>query len=313
VKHLRVLCAAIAANAFYISAVDAQMLVQRDAARAGPSYDNLARRVAKLRARWIASGHRSPGALPAIVSASFVQPQVNVLRAPGAPEVALKLKSGDAGISYITLTIANTDDTESVYVNDSLPAYPLQQAPIEKLAILCTSFFEGFGIYSKPGTWSVTSISVTSNSGSSVYYSGADLASVFPNNVITIVNNGPQDLTLPSFGAGQILTPTVSLGGGTPYFAASLEVAHKGFFGVTNISLSVQPPGEGFPLAVFGSVPGPLAKGKIIAYDDLQGDPVGIYTITNISVCDIANNCLNDSSAADIKAAFGTTTFTVTN
>ena len=283
--------------------------------KGAPNQDALLRRAAVLRAQWAARGEAArPAALPSIKSASFANSPVNVIKPPAGPEVTLKLKSGESGISSIQINMISPSGMQGIFGGYSLPPYPPQQPPSQTLTILVTSLFGGggFNIFTEAGTWTVTNITLLSGSGSIVSYSGSALAEVFPNNALTVINPVRHDTTLPSFGTGTILTPTVSLSSPSPYFAANLEVAHK-TFGVTSLNLSIQPPGNGFPLESYSEIPAPITKGTALTFDELsEGDPVGTYTITGIMVCDIAGHCLNDNSAADIQAAFGTTTFQVT-
>ena len=196
-----------------------------------------------------------------------------------------------------------------------LPPYPAETATeTVKFQIPSPNFgFGGFGLYAQPGAWTITGLQLMSKDGNSTNYFGSELTALFPGIVLTVVNSGTPDVTPPTFGKGKILTPTVSIGGSSPYFAARMAVADD-LSGVANVLVVALAPGGNFP-AVFASanVPLPIQHGHVIPYAMLPANAAtGTYTIDSFGVCDAAGNCAGGSGAAAVKAEFGATTFQVT-
>jgi hypothetical protein len=144
-------------------------------------------------------------------------------------------------------------------------------------------------------------------------YSQAQLAGIFAKPYITVVNNGPVDITPPVVTAGQVLTPTVSLSSPDPTFEATLTGSDD-ISGVDQAFVIVQPPGGSFGQVNQVPVPVPSLSGTYTAYSSIfSGQPTGTWSITGYELCDIAGNCYADTNAADVQTLFGTTSFTVTN
>lgn len=278
-----------------------------------------ARLTASLKERWakiVASG-AAPQVIvePALLAGRVLTPRIVIGRAPGAPEVELEIDAGTVGANSVSVEMVSPSGAHSVYdFGTSLPIYP-PQTRHTRFALQVTSPFgqDGFSIYTEAGNWTVQQVAVQSNDGNSTNYSGGELASVFPNPVVDIVNR-EQDITMPTAGAGAVLTPTVSLSSASPVFAASLVVADN-LSGVSSVSLSIMPPGgNGFSgQEAYTSLAAPLVRGTAYPAERFSSSAAtGTYSITGYSVCDYAGNCLSDSVAADIKKTFGTTTFEVT-
>jgi hypothetical protein len=278
----------------------------------------IAQKTETLRAQWarlVAEG-KAPSVItePSLVAGKVLTPRIFVGRPPGAPEVELELDAGTVGIDGVSVVMtspsgAHTESADGV----RLPLYP-PQTRHTKFVLQISSSFVGlnFGIYSEAGNWSVQQVLIFSKDGKVVGYNGSyELAPFFPSTVVQIVNPTP-DITPPTFGSGGILTPTVSLSSNSPTFVASLAVADN-LSGVGAVALVISTPGTGYTQDAYLSLPAPLLKGTVYPGLSFNAQSVtGTYTITDFSVCDNANNCVGDNSAADIKKIFGATTFEVT-
>ena len=167
--------------------------------------------------------------------------------------------------------------------------------------------------YSQPGQWMLTAAYLGDYSGNYASYTQAQLAALFPTPYITVVNNGPIDITPPTVKSGKVLTPTVSLSSPVPVFEATLT-GRDDLSGLYAPYVGIEQPGGSYSLVDNALMPFPLKSGTGTAYSTVYaGAPTGTWTITFYAFCDVAGNCFTDSSAADVQTLFGTTTFQVTN
>jgi len=166
--------------------------------------------------------------------------------------------------------------------------------------------------WSQPGRWTLTSAQIFDVQYNYTEYDQAQLAAMFPEPYITVVNNGLVDVTPPVVTAGHILTPSVSLSSPVPTFRVTLT----GTDDVSGIGVSfvvVEAPGGTFGQTLLAPVPTPTKAGTVVAYASLfTGQKTGKWSITGYGLCDLAGNCLSYSKEADVKKLFGTTSFTVT-
>jgi hypothetical protein len=127
---------------------------------------------------------------------------------------------------------------------------------------------------------------------------------LFPSVTVAVTNNGTPDTTPPTASHGKILTPTVSLSGASPYFAASLTVADN-LSGVASASISLASTN-----GVFGAgtqLLAPVSAGKVVAFADLSSTGVapGTYTVDGYTLCDAADNCASSADPAEAQKLFG--------
>jgi len=166
--------------------------------------------------------------------------------------------------------------------------------------------------WAQPGEWQLTSVLIFDTQQNYTQYNQAQLAKLFPKPYITVVNKGAVDITPPVVTAGKILTPTVSLSSPVPVFRATLT----GSDDVSGIGISfvvIKAPGSQFGQTILAPVQTPIKAGTVDAYAPIaSGSPTGKWSITGYGLCDLAGNCFTYSSESDIKALFGTTSFTVT-
>jgi hypothetical protein len=273
-------------------------------------------RAAQLRAAWAASGpHPSTVIYPSVTSGRILTPSVDVQKAPGQAIVRLTIASGLVGASSVSITLTSPSGKHAVTnLSGYLPAYPV--AAKQTFDFLVQSPFAngGLGPYSESGPWKLTQVMLTPDDGNFITYSGDLLTVLFPSLTVNVKNANPADITPPTFGVGKIMTPAVSLSAATPVFAVRLPVADD-LSGVTNVSISILPPGATFPsLAAYAALTAPARKASVVAsmqFNKTKNVP-GIYTINSISVCDFASNCREETAPAAIRKALGARTFRVT-
>lgn len=282
---------------------------------AGPERDQAMQLAASLRSQWTgrqASGQAPMSVVePSIVSGRMLTSSVNVGRAPGVPQMQVTLNAGTVGTLYFSTVLQSPSGIHSAVATTFLPAYPAQ-AGNQAVSFLATPSqgSSGFGLYAEPGVWTLSSITMISGDGQFLSYDAGQLAALFPAPSVTIVN-AAADITPPTVGAGSILTPVVSVGGPSPFFAVNLSVADAQS-GVSQVVVGFSgPPGSNVYLGANSALTLPLKKGQVVAYARMAPDTVrGNYTITSLSVCDAAGNCTTPPSAA---ATFPQTAFQVTD
>lgn len=274
---------------------------------------------AQLRADWArrtALGE-TPNTIvePSITAGKVLTSVVDVTKAPGVPAIQLTIAAGTVGVSSLSVNMMSASGLNGQLSLISLPPFPVEPATETVKLQLLPAFYlnPGFGLYAQPGAWAVSGVSLYSADGTTVSYSAASLAGLFPSVVVNVVNSGTPDATPPTVGTGSILTPSVSLSSALPYFAARLAVADN-LSGVTNFTIGIVPPGANFPTTdALASITFPIKHGQSVAFTRLpMNSALGTYTISQFTVCDVAQNCLNRTTPADIQAAFGATTFQVT-
>jgi hypothetical protein len=126
----------------------------------------------------------------------------------------------------------------------------------------------------------------------------------------------------PTISSGVLLNHTVSLGGVLPYLGVQVTVSDN-LSGVISGQLYLNMPDgqpyrglfpDAYPVIETGTYgPLPVTSGSFQFGDGFgPGLPTGTWTITGYQICDVANNCLTDTKAADVMALFRTNTITVT-
>jgi len=280
---------------------------------------DLAQRGEWLRTRWaqLAAQGLSPAttAEPSLGVSKILTPTINLSEAPGAPILQLAVHTGTVGIDIMFAELVSPSGKQSVTVEFGVPFPPGKTDKLQFDQLLQSPFSGegGFNIYSESGAWTLESVTLLSNDFSMIAYSGSQLASRFPSLTVNVVNNGTPDVTPPKAGKGKILTPSISLGSTTPYFAARLPVSDSNS-GVRSVTVSITPPGGSFPTdGAYSLLSAPVKAGEVTAYESFStSSPIGTYTINSFYVCDYAGNCLAGTSPSDIETAFGATSFQVT-
>ncbi len=283
---------------------------------------------AEIRHAWIASGHKAapPTASTCqVTGGKILTPKLNLTNQPAAPEVQVSFSGCPAeGISEIFVYFYPTITGQYLYsfYDPSTYSSPPQTHGTVAFQVVGGSYGYGeFNVFSAPGTWTLENLYIYDRTGNYRSYGQANLAALFPNVTIKLVNKLKPDTAPPLFTAAQVLTPMVSKSSSWPAFGAKLTLSDD-VSGVSSTSVTVCPPaGSSASCVGWNSyVSVPVLSGNVKDYDylcdpsthDCSAVPKGTWTIYGYGACDVANNCASDYNAADIMALFGTTTFRVT-
>jgi hypothetical protein len=263
------------------------------------------RAAAQALARAHGAGQRL--AAPEILSGKIISAVLNVAKAPALPEFSISYKAPGA-IDYVSFGFFSPSGQ---YYSGIFYFY----APSERAGTLLVSEPDyQLNLYSEPGVWTLSYIDIVDDDGSYAFYTTAELATLFPSNTMRVVNTVAPDVVPPTVLTAKILTPKVSAGGVFPWFEA-VVVAADNLSGFDYIDLLLQEPNGdiGYPASEYSSAPS--RKGAIVVGEDLSyatGSGLGTWTITGYQACDLADNCVTDTNAADVKKLFGNVTFEVT-
>ncbi len=272
----------------------------------------LEQHAAEARAYWAAHARPDGSTEPALTGGSILTPNINVAVAPGAPRIKLDIAPGSIGLSGFDIQLISPNNQQGVSVSGGPPSY-LPMKTREVLMVQVSSAFanQGFGFYTLPGDWTLNEITLFSMDGSIISYSAQQLSGLFSNLIVHITNPGTPDVTAPTLGKGSVLTPTIDLSDAMPYFEAKMHVADD-VSGVATVGMGFAAPDGSFGYGAYSTIFSPVKTGEVIASSAFQQTaPVGTYTINYLSVCDVAGNCTTKTSASDIQATLGTTTFVV--
>ena len=269
-------------------------------------------RAAALRQAWLTSGNPRTTTAPAIVSGKLLTPTLDVTVAPAAPQISVKFTTGPAGLSYIIAYFYSDTSGQSRYAEYYAPGDVDAPSPTKGTLKIEEPVGGALGLYSAAGSWTLETIYIADAAGNFTAYDEDQLSSLFPSLNITVTNSGTPDTQNPVIAAGKILTPTVKLSSAYPSFRTQLTVSDN-LSGVASVCVFVQEPGAGGGFCNDGVPPSPILNGTIDGDTILKGDPVGTWTIFGYQICDVAGNCVFDTSPTDVQALFGTTTFNVTN
>jgi hypothetical protein len=275
-------------------------------------------RAAQLRAAWIAAGHAIPPSAPVITSGKILTPTIKTTVAPAAPKFSITF-SGSTSLSFVEAVFASNSTGQELQVQYSTP----QGAPSPTNGTINIgqpdrplSFFspQNFTLYSAAGTWTLSYLNIADTSGNTNVYGEGQVATLFGGaNTITVTNPASPDTSAPMVSAGKILTPTVHIKSATPAFGAQLT-ATDNLSGVFFSCVYIEAPGDTTSSCYDNFSTAPFLSGSLHTWDYIgSSGKTGTWTITGYEVCDVATNCLYVSNASEVKALFGTTTFTVTN
>lgn len=276
-------------------------------------------RAAQLRKAWAASDRRNLTAAPSIVSGRILTSSIDTIHAPASPKISVRFDAS-AGLSSIGATFQSDSTGQTLLssydVGFGVPPLTSGKIMIEEPFAGITSDMGrgGLGLYAAPGTWTLVSLAIIDSSGTKTTYDQTQIPALFPSgSTIKVKNPASPDTKAPLVTAGKILTPTVHLSSTPASFGARMTVSDD-ISGVELPCVFVQPPGATAPFCAPIVLPAPVLSGTVESWTFIGGlGQTGTGTITGYEVCDVAGNCLVDSNASDVKALFGTTTFTVAN
>jgi hypothetical protein len=169
-------------------------------------------------------------------------------------------------------------------------------------------------LYSEPGTWTLTGVSVCGGSGPCSQYNGASLQALFPTLTFNVVNHDPADITAPTASAASIKTRVVSIANGpTPSISVH---ASDDLSGVGSVVVFATLPNFAGSLYLQNIPPSrPLKSGVFTATCQLPTSTTpGTYTVAYVILVDIAGNVVYINDSATLAKLFGNKmTFQVTN
>jgi hypothetical protein len=274
-----------------------------------------AARAAEIRKQWLAGHTMAPSLEPTITGGNILTSKLNAARQPAAPEYSVTFNTGPSGLSSVEAYFYSPGEKQYIYVAYGAPnpAPPLTSGTL-KILQPGNSYTDGmFSPYSVPGTWQLEDLYIYDRASNYTRYTQQQVAALFPGTSIALTNNGKPDGVDPVIAAGKILTPTVKLSSTYPFFRTELTVSDN-LSGVHDVGVWIQPPGGGNYMSGYNDPPAPVKSGKLVVYNDLGTSPkTGTWTITELEICDVAGNCVQDYDASDIQSLFGTTTFKVRN
>ncbi len=263
-------------------------------------------RAAELRAKYLASGHKDArGTAPAITGGAVTASTLTVGEAGQYPTITFSYQTDTPGLNSVYFTFASPNGEAFYSANFGEPGYTTSGTA--SFANIATP-----GLWSQPGAWTLTGISIVDNAGTTTSYDAKQVAQLFTGLSYSVVNNGLVDGIPPHLRGGKIVNDTVSLSDRYPLLKVKLPATDAGS-GLQIGYVIISPPGGGY--AFYEAVPLPLPVGKadIQAYTVFSPyDPTGTWSIVGFAVCDFANNCTGSTAQSAVIALLGTDTFTVT-
>jgi hypothetical protein len=266
-----------------------------------------ARDRAAARALALARGASPRLGAPEILSGKIESVVLNVAKAPAVPAFSITYKAPGA-IDTISFGFFSPNGQ---YYSGIFYFY----APSERAGTLVVSEPDyQLSLYAEPGVWTLAYVDIVDYDGSAAFYTTAELAALFPTPTMRVINPVAPDVVAPTALSAKILTPKVSAGGAFPWFEA-VVVASDNLSGFDYIDLLLREPNGdvGYPASAYSSAP--ARRGAIVVGENLSdttASGLGTWTITGYQACDLADNCVTDTNAADVKKLFGTVTFEVT-
>jgi hypothetical protein len=245
--------------------------------------------------------------LPAIVSGQITSGALNVIVPPAAPVLQLNYRAPGVYAMLLEFTSPHGQVLTSSYVGQTLHG--------AQGTITFQDFANTLGLYAEPGIWTLTSATISATINHSTVntnYDQSQLAAIFTNPTMTVVNNGTPDFTPPVVSAGKILTPLVHLTGPHPSVDISLTV--QDVAGVNQAYVVFAPTQTTLQETTNAVLPVPMVNGPVpLEYKFSLSSLEGPYRVVGYAAFDLAGNYVVDDTPADLNAAFGTTTFWVTN
>lgn len=257
-------------------------------------------------------------AQPAITSGRISQATIDVTRPSASPAITLNITGTATFIAVQYQSPSAIQASESFISQNSGHAEPGAGYTGKVLLQGYTNMFNSNGgvlsLYAEPGTWTVTNISVCSNTGGCSQYSGAALTAIFPKITFPVANPGTADVVAPTASSATVLTPTVSIASGTQ--PAAIVHAADNLSGVNAVAVFASLPDFAAGLSLNSEVATrPATSGAFRVTATLQPNtPTGTYTIQTVIASDNAGNTASITDPATIAKLFNNhTTITVTN
>jgi len=267
-----------------------------------------------LQRRLAASAPRASTASPSITAGKILTPTVNFSKPRNYIRLSLNFSApGQYAASYVALT-SPSGELFSV-AGQTLPPGTTSGSVLAGTSTRIdgeapsgpgTTVFAGdLPGYLQPGTYTLTEAEIMDYTGNTTKYDASQTAALFNGGSITVVNRNKPDYTPPTVVSAKILTRKVSRSAAQPYLVIQLDATDDNS-GVSSIEIGALSGSSSESLANVAAIP--FTNGRLAALAQVDpGQATGIYTITAISACDAAGNCLLNENVADIKAIFGGT------
>ena len=170
-----------------------------------------------------------------------------------------------------------------------------------------------FGLYTEPGTWTLSGLFMCSVANC-VTYTSSQLATLFDGLTFHITNPNPSDIKAPVLQSAKIATPTVSISSGGQ-LAIDVGVSDN-LSGVSQVQILASTPQSSSYVAAYATVDSTVLRGGLLTLTGTvqSGTVTGTYTVGRIYLEDVAGNKAYVTDPAEISKIFGgITTFSVTN
>ena len=251
--------------------------------------------------------HAPPTGAPMVLSGKILTPTFSVNTTQAKPTITFKFNA-PGQYSYNNFIFTGPSG-QTVFTGYGI-APP---GPETRGTITYADAYNGFTIFSEPGTWTMTSGQIGDLDGNVTNYTQSQLASLFPSVTLNVMNTGTYDVTPPTVSGGKIVTPIVRLSSAAPFFEVQLSAADDvSGLSTTYIYLN-EPDGTAYPGFAYlqqdtQQLSGTVTAGALL---NTPGLPTGTWTITGYDVCDVAQNCITQTDPATLQKQFGTVNFVV--
>ena len=247
----------------------------------------------------------------AVTSGQILTATVDVTKPPAAPKVQLHLKGGPAYFSFTWIGPSGEAFTQAFRGNPAPSTETFQG--LDPIAPESTAPKNVFGLYTEPGTWTLSSLYICSLANC-VTYTSSQLAALFDGLTFQVTNPNPPDITPPVIAGAKITTPTVSISGGGK-LAIEMGVTDN-LSGVSQVEVDASlSQSFSYVSAYFFVDSTVFLRGNLALTGTIQsGSPTGTYTVSRIFLRDVAGNQTYVTDPAELSKLFrGNSTFTVVN
>ncbi len=247
----------------------------------------------------------------AVTSGQIFTTTVDVTKPPAAPMVQLHLQGGPGFFSFTWTGPSGEVFTQAFRGS---PASSVETfRGIDPTDPESTASKNVFGLYTEPGTWTLSSLYICS-AANCVTYSSSQLATLFNGLTFQINNPNPSDIKAPVLQSGKIATPTVSISSGGE-LAINVGVSDN-LSGVSQVQILASTPQSSSYVGAYVTVDSTVLRGGLLTLTGTiqTGTTTGTYTVGRVYLEDVAGNKAYVTDPAAISKIFGgNPTFEVTN
>jgi hypothetical protein len=248
---------------------------------------------------------------PIITAGQIVSTTVDVTKPPPAPLVKLQIKGLASDVSF-SWTGPSGEVFEQDFVFGTWQGASVFQgfSPTG----LSYPFSAAFNLFTEPGTWTLSGAGVCQGEGMCSSYSGTKLAALFGRLTIQVTNPNTPDIAPPVAVAGVVNTPVVSLSGNPLVKIGIAATDNLSGIGAINVCTSTEGTFQSFCFSNDSPSSVVLSRTYFMTTTLPSTTPTGTYTITYVSLQDLAGNRGVVADSGKIAKLFnGRTTITVTN